>query len=108
MYSAPATLAVVDRPHTASIERRMKRRLDSRCLAISAASAPPPCKTSYCWGVIGGVLILISYSLLAWRLQVKVDVLPWPYPQPARATEEASRQGDHRPENGKHREGHNR
>src|SRR6266487_5963623 len=59
MYNAPATLAVVDRPHTASIERRRKRRLDSRCLAISAASAPPPCKTSYCCGVIGGVSILI-------------------------------------------------
>src|SRR6266700_6842894 len=59
MYNAPPTLAVVDSPHTASIDRRRKRRLDSRCLAICAASAPPPCKTSYCCGVIGGVSILI-------------------------------------------------
>src|SRR5438067_6122922 len=59
-YNAPATLAVADNPYTANIDLRRKRRRDSRCFAISAASAPPPCKTSYCCGVMGGVLILIG------------------------------------------------
>src|SRR5437667_12429516 len=59
MASAPATLAVEDSPQTANRDRRRKRRRDNRCFAISAASAPPPCNTSYCCGVIGGVSILM-------------------------------------------------
>src|SRR6266536_1443994 len=59
MASAPATLAVEDSPQTANRDRRRNRRRDNRCFAISAASAPPPCKTSYCCGVMGGVSILM-------------------------------------------------
>src|SRR5436853_523955 len=40
-------------------------------------------------------------------LQVKVNALPGPYPQPARPTEEATSQRNHRPEHEKHRKGHN-
>src|SRR5947209_15458096 len=101
MSNAPATAAVVDKPNIASIDLRRKRRRDKRCFAISAASAPPPCSTSYCWGVIGalsGSLILISHPLVLCQtsfqmgnvgrplrasgshrqleLQIKVDVCP--------------------------------
>src|SRR5437870_10694663 len=60
MASAPATLAVEDSPQTANRDRRRNRRRDNRCLAISAASAPPPCKTSYCCGVRDGRLVLTT------------------------------------------------
>src|SRR5712692_11210581 len=63
MASAPATLAVVDSPQTANRERRRNRRRDNRSLAISAASAPPPCNISYCYGVIGGVIISVSIMI---------------------------------------------
>src|SRR5947209_19261434 len=46
-----------------SMDLRRNRRRERRCWAISAASAPPPCNTSYCCGVIGGLSILISYPL---------------------------------------------
>src|SRR5690242_11248187 len=61
MSSAPAIEAAADTPQTASIDLRRKRLRDRRCFAISAASAPPPCKTSYCCGVTGGVSILIVF-----------------------------------------------
>src|SRR6266700_7685310 len=64
IYKAPPTLAAVDKPQTANMERRRKRRRERRCFAISAASAPPPCRTSYCCGVIGGLSIVLKVILL--------------------------------------------
>src|SRR5947209_17843075 len=102
MSNAPATAAVVDKPNIASIDLRRKRRRDKRCFAISAASAPPPCKTSYCCGVIDGLSILSSVLTVilsvfqsgdqkGHALQVKVHTLPGPDPEPPRATEKASK-----------------
>src|SRR6266487_1800167 len=75
MASAPATLAVADSPNIANRDRRRNRRRDNRCFAISAASAPPPCKTSYCCGVIGGVLILIGV-LSTWSEVYRSKYIP--------------------------------
>src|SRR5437867_8261526 len=61
MSSAPAIDAAADRPQRARIDLRRKRLRDRRSFAICAASAPPPCKTSYCCGVTGGVSILIIF-----------------------------------------------
>src|SRR6266851_2228729 len=75
MSIAPATPVVADSPHTANIARRRKRLRDKRCFAISAASAPPPCKTSYCCGVTDGVCTLMVIHLLqvcVWRFIVVV------------------------------------
>src|ERR1019366_6366509 len=52
--------------------------------------------------------IIDTHNSLFPCLKVKVDaVLPRPCPQPARTSEEATRQCNHRPEHDKHRERYN-